>query len=207
MRTIGEIIKDARVKKKYSLNKLEFVTKIKKGYLEALEKENWVTLPEYPVIQGFVRNVASSLKLDKRQIAALLRRDYPPKALRINPKPDIAEKFIWSPKMTFVTGVAIVAILVLGYLGLQYFSFISPPELTLEGPKEEEVVKEREVKVFGVTDPEAVVTVNNQPALISEDGRFSVTIEIFEGTEEIVVIAKSRSGKETKISRKIKPEL
>ena len=42
---------------------------------------------------------------------------------------------------------------------------------------------------------------------MDENGYFSAKIEIFEGTSEVVVIAKTRSGKETVIRRKIVPEL
>ena len=43
--------------------------------------------------------------------------------------------------------------------------------------------------------------------IVGEDGTFETEIEIFEGTGEVVVVAKSRSGKETVVARKIKPEL
>ena len=90
---------------------------------------------------------------------------------------------------------------------MQYKSFISPPTLTVKEPYENHVVKEEVLKVLGTTDPEATVKVNNQPVLINEDGMFEAEIEIFSGTTEIVVVAKSRSGKETIVRRKIKPEL
>jgi len=77
----------------------------------------------------------------------------------------------------------------------------------VEQPKDEQVVGERQVLVSGKVNPEATLKVNNQPVLVNEDGTFEVEIEIFEGTSEIVVVAKSRSGKETVIRRKIKPEL
>lgn len=207
MKTIGIFIKEARIKKRLSQEKIAKETKIKKEFIVSIEKENWGALPEYPIVVGFVKKISKQMKLDERQAVAFLRRDYPPKVLPINPKPDVAKKFVWSPRLTFIIGIAVIAIAVLGYLGFQYSSFISPPKLVVDEPQEEQVVKQRNLMVSGRTDQDVAMKVNNQPILVEEDGSFKVEIEIFEGTEEIVVKAVSRSGKETVIRRKIYPEL
>lgn len=207
MRTIGQVLKEARVRKRYSLVHLEELIKIKKDFIESLEKEDWAHLPEFPVLTGFVKNVAKFLDIDERNAVALLRRDYPPKKLPINPKPDVSDKFRWSPRLTFLVGAALVITIVLGYLGFQYARFVSPPPLSVERPKEGEIVKERTLKVSGKTSSDATLKVNNQPVLVSDEGEFEAEIEIFEGTQEIVVQAKSRAGKETVVRRKISPEL
>ncbi len=207
MRTVGEAIINARSKKRYSLAKVESETKIKKDFIEAIEKERWESLPEYPVLVGFVKSISGYLGMDVDATVALLRRDYPPKKLSINPKPDVSNKFSWNPKLTFFVGIGIVLVLIFGYLAFQYYKFITPPDLAVNEPQEGEVIKVRDFKVFGTTDPDATVKVNNQQALVNEDGSFSVGIAIYEGTNEIVVSATSRSGKSTIIRRNIKPEL
>lgn len=207
MRSVGKVIKDARVKKRISKSALEDKTKIKADFIDALEKENWDNLPEYPVLQGFVRNISSVLKLDTKQMIALLRRDYPPRDLRINPKPDVSEKFSWSPKLTFLLGVAVISLIVITYLVFQYFSFVSPPKLIVTTPDDGQIVDKAELTVSGTTSPEASVLVNNQPTLVDSNGNFSTIIDIFQGTSEVVVTATSRSGKETVVHRKIVPDL
>lgn len=207
MKGIGEVLKEKRTNKKYSLDKLEKETKIKKEFIRAIEDENWEELPEFPVLVGFVKNIAAVLKINKAQIVAFLRRDYPPKSLRINPKPDVGGKFAWSPRLTFLVGVVAVSLVVFGYLGLQYIKFISPPPLLIESPVDGQEVSQTKLKVLGKTNPEATLKVNNQPVLVDEHGNFVTEIEIFEGTKEVVVVATSRSGKETTIRRKIVPEL
>lgn len=207
MRTIGVALKEARAKKRYSLARLEELTKIKKDFIESLEKEEWQKLPEYPVILGFAKNIAKFLEIDENGTLALLRRDYPPKKLSINPKPDVTDKFTWSPKLTFFVGAGAVIALLLGYLGFQYIRFVTSPPLEIETPSENQIVRERNLKVSGKTSSDATVKVNNQPVIVSDDGEFTAEIEIFEGTEEIIVQSTSRSGKETTVRRKIKPEL
>jgi cytoskeletal protein RodZ len=207
MKTIGEYLKEARVKKRFSQEKIAKETKIKEDFISSIEKEDWESLPEFPVVVGFVKGIAKFLKVDERQAVALLRRDYPPKVLPVNPKPDVSRTFTWTPRLTFILGITIVALVILGYLGFQYSNFVRPPKLFVERPLEGEVVKEEKLTVFGRTDPDVTVKVNNQPVLVEDDGTFETEIEIFEGTEEIVIKAVSRSGKETTVQRKIKPEI
>jgi cytoskeletal protein RodZ len=207
MRTIGEVIKQARIEKKFSLVQLEKETRIRKSFIRALEKGSWKDLPELPVIMGFVKNIAGALKINKKQAVALLRRDYPPKKLRINPKPDVSDKFTWSPKLTFLIGSLTVFFVILTYLGFQYKSFTALPNLEIETPQDGEVVTQQVLTVSGLTDAEVTIKVNNQPVLVDENGRFSAEIEIFEGTGEIVIKALSRSGKETVVVKKINLDL
>jgi len=207
MNTIGSLLKLARVKKRFSLARLESETKIKKDFIKAVEQEDWQVLPDYPVVVGFVKNIANYLGLKETSAVALLRRDYPPQKLSINPKPDVSKQFVWSPKLTFFVGVGIVIAVILGYLGFQYAGFISPPPLNLSQPQEGQVVGSTSLTVSGKTNPEATVKANNQPILVNEDGTFTAEVEIFKGTSEIVVSATSRSGKQTTLRRNIKPEL
>lgn len=207
MKSVGQVIRDARIKKKLSFERLASLTKIKKDFLEAIEKEEWASLPEYPVVTGFVKNISQALNIDVKGGVALLRRDYPPKKLSINPKPDVSREFVWSPKLTFIVGIAGVAVLILGYLTFQYVSFISPPKLSVGSPYEGQKITGLKVAVSGDTDSEATIKVNNQPVIADQNGRFSTEIEISEETKDISVVAKSRSGKETTLVRRISVEL
>jgi cytoskeletal protein RodZ len=207
MKSVGEVIKEARIKKKLSREKLEVKTKIKREFIEALEDSKWDALPEYPVVFGFVKNIAGVLGLNKANLTALLRRDYPPKTLRVNPKPEMREKFKWGPKATFATAMVFVLMVVFVYLGVSYLNFIKPPYLELQEPVEGQLVEKNVLSVRGKTNPEVFVKVNNQPVLVGEEGYFETEIEIFEGTEEVEVVARSRSGKETVVRRKIEVNL
>lgn len=206
MNTIGKILKDARESKNITLIDLENTTKIKKDFISKIEKEDWNNLPEFPVVSGFVKNIANSLDLSVDNVNATLRRDYPPKKLRINPKPDINNKFTWSPKLTFAIGVSVLVLVVLGYLGLQYKKFITPPELTVNSPKQNEIITQNKIKVSGKTTTDVSLTVNNQPITLDQDGAFITIIEITKETKNLVFKATSRSGKVTEKSIDISVE-
>lgn len=203
MNTIGQIIKSARVKKKLSFRKLEEATKIKASFIKSIEEEKWNALPTFTTILGFVKSISTVLGIDEHMAIAVLKRDYPPKKLNINPKPDAFPRFTWSPKLTFAIGTIVVILIVLGYIGFQYAKFISPPDLSVDSPKENQIVDGNSVLVFGSTDADVKITVNNQPVLVDTEGKFSVSLGVTEATKEINIIATSRSGKEREILRKI----
>lgn len=203
MKTIGQILKDARIAKKYSLMHVEGMTKIKSGFIDSIEKERWEALPPFPTVLGFVKSISTALDIDPKMAVAVLKRDYPPKNLKISPKPDVDSKFVWSPKLTFAVGVSAVLLLLFGYLIFQYVHFISPPRLSVDSPKEDQVVTGSSVAVFGSTDSDAKIVVNNQPVEVSDDGKFSVSLNIVKETKEVVIMASSRSGKTTTVLRKI----
>lgn len=207
MKTIGQFLKEARTAGNISLTEIEEKTKIRRAFLEALENEQWERLPELPVTLGFVRSVADSLGIDSSHAAALLRRDYPPKSLEINPKPDVTEKFSWNPRLTFFVGIAVSLLAVGLYLLFQYRNFVSPPKLVVETPRDQEVITQMTVGVAGQTDPDVSVSVNDQPALIDEFGNFYTEISINKETSTIEIKAKSRSGRETIVVRTVEVKL
>lgn len=180
-----------------SLDQLEDKTRIKKEFLKTIEAEEWKKLPEYPVVSGFVKSIASALDVEKEKAVALLRRDYPPKDLPINPKKvEVKEKFRWNPKATFIAGIAIVALVVAGYLVYQYQEFTSPPDLEVYSIELSDNM-DNEVLVRGATDPDTTLTINNTPIRLSEDGGFEANLNLEEDEQGLTIVAVSRSGKRT----------
>lgn len=209
MKTVGQYLRNARKDKQLTLEELSRETKIKKDFIKAIENNKWHVLPEFPVVIGFVKNIAGSLGLDRAQATALLRRDYSGKTVLAEEKPRSRppQDFRWSPRLTFLLGVIMVFLVVAGYLFSQYLAFTRPPSLSVDSPTEGEVVLEKEIEVSGVTDPNTTVVVNRQPALVDSEGNFSTVIEIDENTLFVEVIATSRAGKEVRITRTIVPEI
>jgi cytoskeletal protein RodZ len=204
MKTVGQILKEARLRKKFSLLKLENLTKIKREFIVLIEKNDWDKLPDFPIVSGFVKNLAVTLDVNLQNTNAVLRRDYPPKKLYINPKPDIGSKFTWSPKLTFLIGIGVLILMVLGYLGFEYLKFKSPPNLEIMAPTENQIVLSSKVQVKGKTATDVKITINNQPVIVDQDGNFAGEIEITKETKDLKFVATSRSGKVTQISRNIK---
>lgn len=202
-------LKEARLKKKLSLKQMEKETKIKKDFINSIEKGEWSSLPEYFVTLGFVKTLAKYLNVSEENATAIFRRDYPTDArnLFVNPKPDLKVRSFMNPKVFMVVASVFIGILFLGYLAYQYYLYISPPKLVVFSPTENQEVYENELSVIGKTQDDATLKVNNQQVLVTESGDFVDKIEVDENTKQVVFIARSRYGKETVVIRKIVPKL
>lgn len=210
MKTAGDLIKQKRLEENISQEELGEMTHIKKSFIEAVENSDWEKLPELPVVVGFVKSISHFLNMDDIQTVALLKREYKPIISKIEKQKrgkEITKRFIWGPRMTFFALVVIVLLSVLGYLGFQYQKFNLPPKLILNEPTQNEVIKTTNLTVQGMTDPDATIEVNNQPVIVAQDGSFATTLNVSAATNEIKVVSKARSGKESTISRKIEVKL
>ncbi len=206
MKNIGSIFKDARGKKRYSREKVSDITKIRVSFIEAIERGDWATLPSQSTVIGFVRSIAKALDINEATAVATFKRDYIPVKIQVNPKQPHKRNVAWSPKLTLFAGVGVFFVLILIYLGFQYKRFTSAPTLQVDVPKENQLVTTNPLTVSGVTDSDATVKVNNQPALVGDDGVFSTKIDVTKEVREVKVEAVSRSGKVSIISRTIRVE-
>lgn len=209
MKDIGTLFREARRHKGYSRQKVSDITKIRLSFIEAIEKGEWEKLPSLSVVTGFVRSIAKALSLEEQLAVAVFKRDYPVQRVQVLqslPGKKKEKGFMWTPKMTFISGVALVLLVIFGYLGFQYRRFISAPMLTVNTPQEGQVVKDNTLIVGGKTDGDATVKVNNQPTLVNEEGDFSAQIDVTKDTKNVIVESMSRSGRTTIVSRTIKVE-
>src|SRR4030042_145212 len=137
MRTVGEILQEARGKKNLSLEEVEKTTKIRKKILELLEEGNWnVLAPTY--IKGLLKNYASYLGLPEEKVLAFFRREYDERKRAVNQKPPakLPQRFRLTPTMVTSLLISGVVIAVIFYLFLQYRSFTAAPPLEIQEPKD-----------------------------------------------------------------------
>lgn len=209
MRKISEILKETRLKKNIQLDEVEKETKIKKQFLEYLERGEFKRLPSESYALGFVKNYATYLGFSSTTAAALFRREN--ESSRVDILPTYKKKsqtparkvFLRSPRGLFVVSIFLV---VAAYLAFQFSFIFFGPKLTISSPKQGQVVESNIVEVSGVTDPYATVSVNGEDVYVDLSGKFRKTLYVYSGSSEIVVLSKSRYGKETKETVQIKVE-
>jgi cytoskeletal protein RodZ len=199
MRTVGEALKEARESQQISLDQVASATKIRREYLLALEKGDFSALPSLASARGFLKNYAEFLGLSSKSILAIFRRDFIPKKEKKYP----VFKIEWTPKATLILVVGLFFFILIFYLGYQYFSLRKSPFLEISSPSEGENVKESKIEIVGKTEKEALVTINDSPVLISENGDFSYQLELFSGENKIMIRAENKIGKKTEITRTI----
>ncbi len=66
---VGEILRQARNRRKVELSEVETATRIRLRYLQAIEAEEWEVLPGGVYTRGFIRTYASFLGLDGDRLA------------------------------------------------------------------------------------------------------------------------------------------
>jgi len=74
---IGDLFRKQREKLGLSHTRISETTRIRPYFLEALENENWETLPSSVFVTGFIRSYAHALGLEQEEIVALFQRYVP----------------------------------------------------------------------------------------------------------------------------------
>lgn len=206
MQTAGDLLKNARLKKKLTFSKISKTTKIPKKTLEALEKSQFNKLPPETYITGFIRNYAQLVGLDPQKTIAVFRRDYSKnKNKKIVPK-GLTKPLnsSWQPTSTVrtVLTVSIVITIFLAYLGFSLFRLSSPPKLTLSQPDNAQTTTSP-VLIKGQTDRDATLTLNGKTINLEPDGRFTTVFNGPPGTHELILISTSRRNKSVELTRHV----
>lgn len=199
MKKISELLAAKRKEKGLSLDDVEREIKIKKQYLEAIEKGEFMRLHSESYAQGFVKNYASFLDIPTSQSIPLFRREY-----ELRQSPSIVPEFRktqnkFNKKLFFNTKALIVIgiFITLGtYVFFQYSSLFFPPALDVESPRNGQTITGNVIEVSGKTDPYATVTVEGEEVYVSLSGEFSKSLYAFSGENRIEIVAKNRFGNE-----------
>lgn len=208
MRTVGQILKEEREKRFYTLNEIEKATKIRKELLEALEEDQYTKLPPPTFIQGFIKNYGRFLGLETGKLLAIFRREFsdvknPPKILESFTNPLDKHKVRLTPARVLGTVVLIMIVIFLIYLWFEYRFLTGAPFLQVLQPQDQTNLTTPSVYVSGRTDPEAKVNINNQEIQTDVNGKFSQEIKLTDGSNTIVITSTGKSGKVSKIERTV----
>lgn len=208
MRTVGQILKDEREKRFYTLDEIEKATKIRKELLEALEKDQYSELPPPTFVQGFIKNYGKFLGLESTKLLAVYRREFsdqknPPRILDSFTNPLDKKRFrMTSAKLLGTVALSLIAIFFI-YLWFEYRFIIGAPFLEVIEPSDQLSVTSTTIYVSGRTDPESKVSINNQEIQVDLSGRFSQEIKLSDSVNNIVITANSKSNKEARIERTV----
>ncbi len=203
---LGQRLHQKRLQRKQSLEEIAEELKIKPTFLAAIERGEYSKLPSPAYAQGFVRNYASYLGLSGSEVTAFFKREFDEKrAMKV--LPDVMMKTkefplerirIQQPILVFI----FFLIVILGYLFFQYRAAFLPPSLHITAPAAGSKTSQ-DVVVTGNADSNATVTVNGDPATVSNDGTFQKEVTLFPGNGTITVKAKNRFGKENVAQRTV----
>jgi len=205
MKRVGQVLKEARIAARLTLEEVEKKTKIRKKNLVALEESNYSDLPPPTYVKGLIKNYGQFLGLSPNSLLALFRREYSglEKETLSATFLNLPFKFRLTPGLTISVFGALAVLGLVVYIGIQYFSLISAPRLEIKAPADFLRTSERQTEIIGQTDHDATVSVNSEKVDLDEDGNFKVQITLAEGLNEVEIVAKSKFGREKKVKRTI----
>lgn len=206
MRTVGQILKEEREKKIFTLEEIEKATKIRLELLQALEADDYQKLPPPTFIQGFIKNYGKFLKLDSEKLLAIFRREFsehkhPPRILESFQNPLDKKGFRITPTK-FISMIVILLLLVFfAYLWFEYRFLVGPPTLDILSPQNNITVESQIIEIKGRTNPETKVTINSQEVSVDPLGNFSQEIKLNENINKITITAISKFNQTAKEER------
>jgi len=208
MQTVGQILKEAREAKLYTLDDIEKNTKIRKELLEALENDEYSKLPPATFVQGFIKNYGKFLGLNTNKLLAVFRRDFeeskhPPQVMESFSNPIKNRPFRLTPGKVVGVVIGLVIVLFFAYLWFEYRNFVGAPNLNVDSPQDQQTVAVPDVIVSGSTDPEVKVKVNNQEIGVDSNGHFSQDVKLASSDNILSITASSRFGQTAKITREV----
>ncbi len=208
MRTVGQILREERERKFYTLDEVEKATKIRKELLQALEAGLYQALPPSTFVKGFIKNYGKFLNLNPEKLLAVFRREFsenknPPRILDSFQNPLDDKKFKVTPTRVLISVISAFIIIFFIYLWFQYRFLVGSPFLEINQPFDQLSTSSTEVIVSGRSDPETKVSINDQEIQVDQTGKFSQQIKLSDNTNSIVIKATSKGGQQTKIQRTV----
>lgn len=208
MRTVGQILKDTREDKLYTLEEVEKSTKIRKELLIALESDDYSKLPPPTFVQGFIKNYAKFLGLDEDKLLAVYRREFSekkhkPYVMNAFANPVEKGRFKLTPGRALGLVVSLIILSFFAYLWMQYRQFVGAPTLAVSSPVDQMTTDNPSIVVEGKTDPEVKVMVNGQEIPVEIDGQFKEDVSLSSQVNKITVVATSKIGQKIEVDRTV----
>jgi len=200
--TLGEKLKEARQKMKITLEQVSMETNIFKSYLEYLEKGDYKRLPADIYVIAYLKKYAQILNLNTEEILNQFKSE---KGIVTNlPNSSKSGKmFIITPKkLTLVGGILIIS-LIFGYFWHQLSYLINPPVIKITQPALDLTIYEKSTEIFGQTDPDVYLTINDKEVYVDSRGYFQSVINLELGLNTLRIKVKDRFGKTNTIIRRV----
>jgi hypothetical protein len=194
--SIGQELQSARRRLAVSLDEMEHRTKIQKKYLMAIEADRWQDLPEPIYTRNFLRSYALCIGKNPDYILSRFKKergccDYVDRYK--TPLQKVRKsRLVVTSRIVRLIILGLMAIIMFGYLGLQIRSIIQPPDLEIISPADGTTLEVPTIVVVGVSEKDALVFVNSNRVLTSDDGKFETQIMLERGLNVITVKSKKR---------------
>lgn len=201
MQKSGEKLRTERLKKGYTLERVEHETKIKKAVLAKIEEGNFKNLPPSTFVKGFIRNYAIFLNLDPDHILALYRRETDKPDTSSTTKPFLTQLsnsiFSITPQRIFYSAILLIIILFVSYFLSLFISLSSGPRLEVISPVNNQKFTTKNIYLTGKTSPDSSLYINNNQTSLTAQGEFSQPVILDSGLNKYEITSIDRNGRKT----------
>lgn len=185
-----------------NLKKLSELSGISLRHLESMSAGNFGNLPSSPYFHGYLKKLGAILEFDSHywwtqfKESRLVRGSGDGDRLPHNRfAPGSVMKFAW---------IALVALLVIGYLGFRFSSIIGRPDLAIAAPREDSITShDPSYTLQGSVSNQSQVYVNGESVTVNPDGTWQKAVSLQYGPNSFDISAKKFLGSVTHITKQI----
>lgn len=207
--TVGETLRQAREEQGWKINELAKDTAIHPRFIQALEEDRHQDLPGDIYVRHWLRQLCVKFKLNSQNLVEQWLKErqikdfhQPFTAPSIS---KIAPPLIITGKQLRWWAVGLVSLALIAFLGSRIYAVVNPPLLTITHPANNTLNLHNQfsLEITGQTNPEALVTINNQVLNADLNGNFTQMISLKKGLNQITITAKKKHGLSTVVQRTI----
>jgi cytoskeletal protein RodZ len=205
---LGEKLAKKRVALGMSSKDVEKAIRIRASFVDDIEAGRYENLPPDVFVRGFLKSYAELLKLDPNKVLRIYKKErgLVENVQKAKAKPPVvrpieAPKVLVTPKTLMVTSIALVVLVIVGYIGWQVKILTAPPKLSVHNPSNNINVTSDSIAVEGTTDPGAILVINDVEVGVDQNGEFKEKVSLQSGVNTIKVKARNKLGRYTEQSR------
>lgn len=202
---LGKKLKKSRQQQNLSREEISRETAISEEFIIRAEKGDFENNTDAYIL-GKLRFLANFLGWSAEEVGAL----YPDNSNVLTKRTTSRIKRDNKIRTPIVTSsVAIQAltlsalILMVGYLLWQVFMLASNPRLEVTHPEEDQTISSQEIDIVGYSAPGNEVTIDGQPVLVDDDGRFIYSVNLDDGVHVLNLEVRNNLGRVSELERTV----
>lgn len=206
----ADAFKSARERKKIKIADAGHRLNINQKYLSAIESGNWDLLPPGVYSRNFIKEYSGFLGLKSADFLEIFDRELNRREKSKTKVPDIftnqivkKKDLLILPRLARNVLVGVIGLACIFYLGFLLNQTFRAPNLRVDSPVDNWVATENAVEIKGVSESEAIISVNGQPIPADQSGSFSVGIGLKPGVNTITVTAQKKYSRPSVVIRKV----
>jgi transcriptional regulator with XRE-family HTH domain len=205
--TLGQKLKALRLAAPFTLGEMSERCKVRRGYLEALESDQYNALPEPIYSRQYLKVYVQALGGDVEYFLERFDQERGTcdftDAVRLPVQRTRASQFFVPTRFMKLGLVTVFTIALTSYLGAQMRAITAAPDITISGPVDGLTTNNAMVTVSGQVDDEVSVFVNGSEVLLGQDGSFQTDVALERGLNVITVEGSKRYSRSAKTYRRV----